>query len=262
MFTPRKSLGQHFLRDENIIRKIVESLQLAPGNAVLEIGPGQGALTKLLVQMSIRLTAVEVDGRAVAMLRELFAERVTILHQNVLDVNLAERSAAAGAPLHIVGNIPYHLTSEILFWIIGQRVSVARATLMVQLEVAHRLAAKPRTKEYGILSVLTQFYTDQRLLFKVSRNCFHPKPDVDSAVVQLTMRPSLPEVDERSFRSVVRSTFGHRRKTLRNGLKGMGLRDALLDRMEMDLTRRPEQLGVEDFVALTNEVGRQMKNEE
>jgi 16S rRNA (adenine1518-N6/adenine1519-N6)-dimethyltransferase len=261
MFTPRKSLGQNFLRDENIIRKIVESLHLASGDSLLEIGPGQGALTKLLVQMPIQLIAVEVDPRAVALLNEMFAERATILQANVLDIHLKDYAAAAGKPIHIAGNIPYHLTSEILFWILDQRAAVARATLMVQLEVAQRLGAKPGTKEYGVLSVFTQYYTEHRLLFKVSRNCFFPKPDVDSAVVQLTMRPSLPSADDRLFRSVVRSTFGHRRKTLRNGLKGMGLGDAGLDRIAFNLKRRPEELRIDEFVELTSEVAKQMKDE-
>ena len=161
---------------------------------------------------------------------------------------LAERS---GGKVHIVGNIPYYLTSEILFWLFDARQAVTDATLMVQYEVARRLVASPKNKEYGILSIFTQFYTECEMLFKVSRNCFFPKPEVDSAVVQLKFEELLPDGDEVLFRSVVRATFGQRRKTLRNGLKSLGYDERVLDQLSFDLKRRPEELGVEEFLFLT-----------
>ncbi|RPI01044.1 MAG: hypothetical protein EHM64_16305 [Ignavibacteriae bacterium] len=138
-----------------------------------------------------------------------------------------------------------------LFWLFDARSVIRDATLMLQWEVAKRLIAPPKNKEYGILSVFTQFYTECEMLFKVSRNCFYPKPEVDSAVVRFRFREQLPEYDELLFRSVVRSTFGQRRKTLRNGLKSMGVDDALLQTLQFDLTRRPEELGVDEFLFLT-----------
>jgi 16S rRNA (adenine1518-N6/adenine1519-N6)-dimethyltransferase len=126
---------------------------------------------------------------------------------------------------------------------------------MVQYEVAKRLVAPPANKEYGILSIFTQFYTDCEMLFKVSRNCFFPKPEVDSAVVRFAFKDQLPECNEPLFRAVVRSTFGQRRKTLRNGLKSMGHSERVLDRLSFDLTKRPEELGVDEFLDLTRKLG-------
>jgi 16S rRNA (adenine1518-N6/adenine1519-N6)-dimethyltransferase len=125
---------------------------------------------------------------------------------------------------------------------------------MMQLEVAHRLVAPPKNKEYGILSIFTQFYTECEMLFKVSRNCFYPKPAVDSAVVQLNFKAQLPQVDEKLFRSIVRATFGKRRKTLRNGLKSLELDDTVLDQISFDLKRRPEDLSVNEFLNLSESI--------
>ncbi len=148
------------------------------------------------------------------------------------------------------------LTSEILFWLFDARTVITDATIMMQLEVAHRLIAPPKNKEYGILSVFTQFYTECELLFKVSRNCFYPKPDVDSAVVRLNIKDPLPQVDENLFRSIVRSTFGKRRKTLRNGLKSLNFEDTVLDRIPFDLKKRPEELSVDEFISLSASIGK------
>jgi 16S rRNA (adenine1518-N6/adenine1519-N6)-dimethyltransferase len=177
-----------------------------------------------------------------------------LIHRDVLEVNLDELAKHAGRKLRIVGNIPYYLTSEILFWLFDARTAVADATMMVQFEVARRLVAPPKNKEYGILSIFTQFYTECGILFKVSRNCFFPKPEVDSAVVRFTFREQLPECDENLFRSIVRSTFGQRRKTLRNGLKSMGFDDRVLDQISFDLKRRPEDLSVDEFLSLSQSI--------
>ena len=252
MYRPKKSLGQNFLRDENILRKIAESVNISIGDVVIEIGPGQGALTKHLLNKPINLIAIEVDKRSVQLLKERYGEKVQLIHRNILDVDLKELTHHNVERLHIVGNIPYNLTSEILFWLFDSRSLVSDATLMVQFEVARRLVALPRTKDYGILSVFTQFYTDCNILFKVSRNCFFPKPEVDSAVIQLNFNKHLPECNEQLFRSIVRSTFGKRRKTLRNGLKSLDFDDEVLDQISFDLTRRPEELSVFEFLELTN----------
>jgi len=251
---PKKSLGQNFLRDENILRNIVESLHLSSGDVVIEIGSGQGALTKHLVDLPITLVGIEVDKRAIELLQHGYGTMMTILHANVLDVDLREISQKHRKKLRIVGNIPYYLTSEILFWLFDSRMVVTDATIMMQLEVAHRLVAPPKNKEYGILSVFTQFYTECEILFKVSRNCFYPKPEVDSAVVRLNFKDQLPQVDEKLFRSIVRTTFGKRRKTLRNGLKYLVLEDTVLDQIPFDLKRRPEDLSVDEFLNLSDSI--------
>jgi len=251
---PIKALGQNFLRDENILNKIVESLDLRNGDVVVEIGPGQGALTKHLNDKPVKLIGIEVDERAIRLLQERFGEKPNLIHRDVLEVKLAELAQQNGRTVRVVGNIPYYLTSEILFWLFDARTAVSDATLMMQWEVAKRLIAPPKNKEYGILSIFTQFYTECTLLFKVSRNCFFPKPEVDSAVVRLRFKDQLPHCDEKLFRSVVRSTFGQRRKTLRNGLKSMGFDDSALKEVQFDLTKRPEELGVEEFIYLSESI--------
>lgn len=254
MITPKKSLGQNFLRDDNVARKIVQHLHLNPADIVLEIGPGSGMLTKYLVGKCRRLIGVEIDQRAVDLLKETVGEDMEILAQDIRTVNLREVGRESATPLRVVGNIPYYITSEILFWLFEHREVVQDATLMMQIEVARRLNAKPRTKEYGILSVASQFYAEPRLLFKVSPNSFFPPPEVESAVVNLVFKKTVPDCDRELFHIVVRSTFGKRRKTLRNGLKYLGIEEAKLDKLHFDLLRRPEELSVQDFVTLTREL--------
>jgi len=253
---PIKALGQNFLRDENILHKIVESINLQTGDVVIEIGPGQGALTKHLCDKPVKLIGIEVDERAIQLLQERFGEKLELIHHDVLDVNLGELASRNNRKVRIVGNIPYYLTSEILFWLFNSWTEVNDAVLMVQFEVAKRLIAPPKNKEYGILSIFTQFYTECEMLFKVSRNCFFPKPEVDSAVVRFKFKEQLPDCDEKLFRSIVSATFGQRRKTLRNGLKSMGYDESVLDHISFNLTKRPEELGVEEFLLLTNNLSK------
>jgi 16S rRNA (adenine1518-N6/adenine1519-N6)-dimethyltransferase len=251
---PVKALGQNFLRDENILHKIVESLDLRTGDTVVEIGPGQGALTKHLCEKPVKLIGIEIDDRAIQLLQERFGKQLELIHGDVLEFNLGELAKMHGGKVRVVGNIPYYLTSAILFWLFDARAFVADATLMVQLEVARRLVAPSKNKEYGILSIFTQFYTDCEMLFKVSRNCFYPRPDVDSAVVRMKFKDQLPTCDEKLFRSIVRATFGKRRKTLRNGLKSLELDDAVLDQISFDLKKRPEELSVDEFLYLVESI--------
>lgn len=251
MLAPKKSLGQNFLRDENVARKIVETLRLRSSDAVVEIGPGQGALTKHLCAATPRVIGIEIDDRAIAVLRETLGSGVELIHSDVLKLSPEDLARQVGGRIRIVGNIPYSITSNILFWLFDGRGALEDATLMVQLEVARRLVARPRTKEYGILSVFTQFYSKPELLFKVSRNSFYPKPEVDSAVIRFEFPTTLPPCNETLFRSVVRSTFGKRRKTLRNGLRYMGFSDHQLEGVAFDLKRRPESLSLQEFLTLT-----------
>jgi 16S rRNA (adenine1518-N6/adenine1519-N6)-dimethyltransferase len=279
LISPRKHLGQNFLQDDNILRKIVASLELKLDDHVVEIGPGPGALTRLLAD-ACRLTAVELDRRAVERLQEEFAGRVTIVEGDILKVSAGDlltgtfhnehvafaafsagtarkahgMSSGRGPLLRVVGNIPYYITSDILFWVLDQRDLISDATLMVQAEVAARLVAKPRTKEYGILSVFARYYAVPRRLFGVSRNCFYPRPDVDSAVVRLDLRHDLPEIDDVLFRTVVRGTFGKRRKTMRNGLGYAGIPKEIIAELGPVADRRPEELTPEEFVGLTKDI--------
>jgi len=251
MLLPKKSLGQNFLRDENVARNIIDSLHLRADDVIVEIGPGQGALTKYLAAKCSRLVAIEVDERAIRLLRETFAESIELVHADVLTVSLGTLFRKEKRRLRVVGNIPYNITSEILFWLFEHHDAVEDATLMVQLEVARRFVAQTETKDYGILSVLLAYYTDPELLFKVSRNSFFPKPEVDSAIVRLRFREKLRECNRELLTTVVRSTFGKRRKTLRNGLRYMGFDSAHLDSVPFDLTKRPEELTLDEFLNLT-----------
>ena len=248
-FRPRKSLGQNFLTDPNVARKIVGALRAGPEASLVEIGPGQGALTGLLMERYPKLTALEVDARAVALLRERF-HGLDVRHADVLTVDWAALAEEKGGPLHVIGNLPYNITSPILFGLLDAHTHVREAVLMMQLEVAQRLVAVPRTKAYGILSVAVQLYAKPELLFRVSKNVFFPKPDVTSAVVRLDFSQMRePDVDPAFLRQVVRTAFNQRRKTLRNSLsrwtRGAGAR------LPHDWDRRrAEELPPEAFVEL------------
>ena len=216
---PRKSLGQHFLHDENIVRKIVASLKADPADMVVEIGPGTGALTGLLLAQYPHFMAIEVDERAVAFLQEEY-NGLAIRHQDVLTIDWSTVSREVARPLSIIGNLPYNITSQILFGLLDHHTYINRAVVMMQREVAERLVASPRTKAYGILSVVLQRKADVNILFRVSRNVFYPKPDVESAVVSLEFgKKEMAPIDEALYRSVVRMAFNQRRKTLRNSLR-------------------------------------------
>jgi 16S rRNA (adenine1518-N6/adenine1519-N6)-dimethyltransferase len=254
---PRKSLGQNFLRDERIARKIVDAVDPRPEDVVLEIGPGEGALTKHLAATGARLVLVELDERAVVRMRESYeSPRVQVLHQDVLTVDWDALAASTGTErLRVVGNIPYYITSPILFHVLDHRRRVRDLTMMVQREVARRLAAVPRTKAYGILSVFCQLFADVEVLFDVQPGSFHPRPDVTSSVVRLVMLdgPRYALRDEQFFRGMVRSVFGKRRKTLRNALRYFIDIDPAAAVPDVSILQcRPEDLTVEETVELSN----------
>jgi len=256
---PRKSLGQNFLRDDNIARKIAAAIRPDPADLLVEIGPGEGALTRHLAGKVGRFVAVELDGRVVNDLRARFGPLgVEVLHGDVLETDLDALAIRLGGPLRIVGNIPYNITSPILFHVLDQRTQVRDLTIMMQREVARRIVAGPGTKEYGILSVFCRLYADVELLFDVSPNAFVPKPSVVSSVVRFAMLPSLRYelADEAAFRAMVRGVFGKRRKTLRNALRYHLGERPLPENLPVDVGLRPEDLGLEDLVALGNALAR------
>lgn len=249
---PKKSLGQNFLRDPNTVRKIADALGAPPDAPVVEIGPGTGAMTEVLAARYDRLTALEVDARAVDHLAETLPG-VDVRLADVLEADWAALAAelAPGDRLWVIGNLPYYITSPILFGLLDARDHLARAVVMMQKEVAERLVAAPRTKAYGILSVQTQLWSRPTLLFEVSRNVFFPKPDVTSAVVALDFDGEAPDVDAEALRTVVRTAFNQRRKTLRNSLKAVAA-EAGREVPEAVAGKRAEELTPEDFVALTH----------
>jgi 16S rRNA (adenine1518-N6/adenine1519-N6)-dimethyltransferase len=218
---PRRSLGQNFLCDPNIARNIVAAIAPGPNDTVVEIGPGEGALTHVLAARAGRLVIVDLDDRVIARMREMLAgTAVEVLHEDFLNVDLPALAAGKGK-LRVVGNIPYNITTPILFHLLDHHTVVQDVVLMMQREVARRLSAAPGSKDYGILSVSSQFFATVELLFDVSPEVFFPRPKVTSTAVQLIMRTTPLAVvhDEAFFRSMVRAVFGKRRKTLRNSLR-------------------------------------------
>ena len=260
MTRPKKSLGQNFLNDPNVARKIVQSLNVKKADRLLEIGPGKGALTGFLLSEAGRMAAVEIDDELAAGLQARFGAALKIYHDDVLHLDLSSIAETMGGKIRVVGNIPYNITTPILFWIIDASSSVTDCTLMMQREVALRLVAKPRTKEYGILSIFAQYYSRPSLEFIVPPGAFTPIPEVTSAVVSLNFedRRGQKAQDDASFRAIVRGTFGKRRKTLRNGLRSLDLPLEVFEALSLDLNHRPEELSVDDFVLLSNTAAKYM----
>ncbi len=225
-----------------------------PDDVVLEIGPGKGVLTELLLPRVRHLIAVEIDPRAVEYLRARHQEQsLTILENDILNVDLEQLSIRHKTPLRIIGNIPYYITAPILFHLIDHRQVIRDVQMMMQREVAERLTAQPRSKQYGILSVTCRYVGTPEILFTVSPNAFFPKPHVESAVARLTFIKRQTEYSDEEFvlRQIVRGTFGKRRKTLRNGLKSLGVDEKILCECGFDLDLRPEALTVADYISLT-----------
>jgi 16S rRNA (adenine1518-N6/adenine1519-N6)-dimethyltransferase len=259
---PKQSLGQNFLRDPNISRKIVAAIRPRPEDVILEIGPGEGALTTHLLGRAGMLIVVEIDRRVVKYLKEQVLPpleagahpAVTVLHQDILETDLSSVARQVGHRLRIIGNIPYHITSPIIFHVLKHRTAVTDLTIMMQKEVARRLAATPGTKDYGILAVLCQLHTDVRMLFDVSPNAFIPRPKVTSTVVRLQIleQPRVPIRNEQFTSKVIRGVFGKRRKTLRNSLAYLLDHDMPSTVAGVDLQRRPEELTVVELAELAN----------
>ncbi len=244
----KKKFGQNFLTDNNICRKIVQSARIEKHDRVLEIGPGFGALTSEILQAVPHFTAVEKDRALAAFIRKEFPS-VTVIEGDFLTINLPD--LAGGEKLKIMGNIPYSITSPILFKLLDNRKHILSQTLMMQHEVARRLVAVPNTKEYGVLAVQLQTFCDVFYLFKVNRKVFRPKPEVDSAVVNIIPRTTPLDGDEKEFRAFVRTAFQQRRKTIQNNLRKSYDLSMVVS---TDLSRRSESLSIEEFHTLFREL--------
>jgi 16S rRNA (adenine1518-N6/adenine1519-N6)-dimethyltransferase len=247
MVRPKKFLGQHFLHDQHIAERIVESLEVKDASNVLEIGPGTGVLTRFLVaRKNINLQVVEIDWDSVAHLKKHYPQ-LKIIEGDFLELEL---SSVFGARFSVIGNFPYNISSQIFFKILEQRDQVDQVVCMLQKEVADRIAEPPGSKTYGILSVLLQAFYDIKYLFKVSPGVFIPPPKVMSAVIRLerNTRQQL-DCDEALFFKVVKQGFNNRRKTLRNALKNLNL--ATEFSALPIFNQRAEQLTVDEFVYIT-----------
>ena len=244
MYHLKKSLGQHFLKDQHVIEKILESLSPLYFSHLLEVGPGGGALTNGLLKIpAVDFQAVEIDEEKVQFLKGKFPE-LKIIHEDFLKMG-----NPFSDPFTIIGNFPYNISSQIVFRVIDWFPQVEHVVGMFQKEVAERIAAKPGGKDYGVLTVLTQYYYNVSYLFTVNRNCFIPPPKVESAVIRMQVRKELlPVKSESTFRKLVKASFAQRRKTLRNNLKGMISSEKLSDTL---FDRRAETLSVEEFTNLS-----------
>jgi 16S rRNA (adenine1518-N6/adenine1519-N6)-dimethyltransferase len=257
MHGKRRALGQHFLRDAGIARKIVDLVAPTPADLVVEIGPGEGALTGDLARRAGRVIALEVDPPLIEALRRRFPE-VEVIAADARTWDYGAIVRPAGGRVLVVGNLPYSVSKPIVAALLDARAVIDAMALMLQREVAERLAAPPGGKVYGALSVLTQAVCDVELALRVPPGAFRPPPQVESAVVRLTPRatPRVPPALEPRFRDVVKAAFSSRRKTLANALGGglgipLGHAREAATTAGVDPGRRAETLSIEEFVELT-----------
>lgn len=243
---PKKSLGQHFLKDKNIAKKIVDSI-LGNPETVIEVGPGMGILTKFLFEKYENFYAVEIDNESVEFLRtELNLTEEKIIAEDFLKLDLNKQF---DQEFTIIGNFPYNISSQIFFKVLENRANIQQVVCMIQKEVAERISSKPGNKTYGILSVLLQAYYNIKYLFTVNESVFIPPPKVKSAVIRLTRNDVLKlDCDEELFFKIVKTAFNQRRKILRNSIRQFYTPEIL--QLEI-FNKRPEQLNIKEFVALT-----------
>ena len=259
---PKKRLGQHFLVDRGAMEKIVQIADVDLHDVILEIGPGSGEMTALLAKKSRKVIAVEIDQVLADRVREKTASlgNVDVIHGDALKVDLEEICRPTGGKLKVVANLPYQISTPLLMRFLGVRYLFSSMVLMLQKEVAMRIVAKPRTKAYGSLSVFLQLHATPTIEMRLPPECFFPRPRVDSALVRFVVHdtPRLDVCNESAFRRVVRASFGHRRKVLKNALTSIMAKDSLageigeiLEDLGIDPKRRAETLTLEEFARLT-----------
>ncbi len=247
---PLKRFGQNYLKDQNIVRKIISEIDPKENDLIIEIGPGQGAITNLLLESKANLTAVEIDKRVIEDLQNQYTN-LNLIQSDFLKLDLNKFINSPQQKLRIVGNIPYNITSPILFKLFENNLIIQDAVFMVQYEVAKRMTAQMGSKDYGILSTLLEYFGNTKLAFKVSPNVFYPKPNVDSAVVHIYFNYKRDNSNfNNMFKSIVKSSFGNRRKTLKNSLSNGIFADVNFSGCGIDLSLRAEQLKVDDFIKL------------
>lgn len=268
-FTFKKSLGQNFLTEPNILRKIVATAAIDDQTNVIEVGPGIGALTEQLAKHARQVLAFEIDDRLIPVLQDTLApySNIQVIHQDVLQADLSTMIREAFTderPIKVVANLPYYITTPIMMHFLESQAPIQEMVVMMQKEVADRISAVPGTKAYGSLSIAVQYYMEAELAFIVPKTVFVPQPNVDSAILKLTRRatPAVEVTDEKEFFKLTKAAFQLRRKTLWNNLQNSYGKDqktkewlkASLAASEIDPTRRGETLSLAEFARLSNEM--------
>lgn len=265
-FSLKKSLGQNFLIDQNVLHKIVDAAELDAGTGILEIGPGVGALTEQLALAAKKVVAVEIDRRLIPILEDVMApySQVTVLHADILKINLQELFKEHYQDVHtisVVANLPYYVTTPIIMKLLEEQLPIKHIVVMIQKEVAERMVAKPGGKDYGSLSIAVQYHCEAEIITTVPHTVFIPQPKVDSAVIRLKVRSTPPVTlkDEQHFFKVVQASFAQRRKTLFNNLlTAFFEKDSkeklrlILEQCEIDPARRGETLSIQEYAKLSN----------
>ncbi len=258
---PLKKFGQNYLKDQNILNKIVDEISPQEEDNIVEIGPGLGALTEKLLERINTLTAIEIDTRVYETLLGKFPG-LKLVQGDFLKFDLKKLFLRNNKLIRITGNIPYNLTSSIIFKIIENDDVIMDAILMVQHEVAQRMTAVRGTKDYGILSVLLGYFTETNICFKVSPNVFYPKPKIFSSVIHIYMKKKeLNSEFKNYFIKIVKASFGYRRKTLKNSLSNSIFGDVNFSDSGIDLSQRAEQLEINDFIVLAKYVQNKSRNQ-
>jgi len=247
---PIKRFGQNYLVDKNIIRKLVDEFDPKQGENIIEIGPGHGSITEELFARVDKVTAVEIDKRINEELNEKFP-KINLINKDFLKIDLAQL-AKHGARLRFIGNVPFNITSQIIFKLLEDRQLVDDAVFIIQYEVAQRIVSGKGSKDYGILSVVLNYFADIKYCFKISRSVFYPKPKVDSSVIHIRFnKEQNSAIDDRLFIKVVKASFGNRRKTLKNSLSNSIFGNCDFENSGINLSKRAEELNIEEFLTLT-----------
>lgn len=271
-FVFRKKYGQNFLIDSHVLNKIIKGAQITEEDCVLEIGPGIGSLTQVLSFQAEKVIAVEIDDQLIPILNDTLGQydNIKIIHGDILKIDLKKliEEENSNQPIKVVANLPYYITTPIIMELLESKLPVKSITIMVQKEVAQRLAASPGSKDYGAISVAVQYYSKPCLLANVPHNCFIPRPNVDSAVIHLEVlnEPTVSVKDEALFFKIIKAAFSQRRKTLINSLYNQNVISiskeemaSILSRVGLDENIRGEMLSIDEFAKLSDALSEYLK---
>ena len=251
---PLKKFGQNFLIDQNIIHKLIDQLNLSCDDLVIEIGPGKGSITNVLCNKINRLIAIEIDSRVIDYLKSSFIN-LNLINDDIMKIKFANFITDSNQKIKILGNIPFNLTGDILFKLIEEKQNISDASLIIPFDIAKRIVANCNTKEYGILTVIFNYFSNVHLVSKVSKNVFSPRPNIDAAILHINfIKEENPNIDKELFIKVVKAAFGNRRKTLLNSLRNSIFKNCNFTNFQTQLSKRAEDLNVSDFIKLTEEI--------